>query len=92
MDQILTPDSAKSNEHATVEESGKSDPSRTALMEIEEYRKDGSTIWVELCTSVLRDANLQLDWNPVGDERYHQAQEGRRLGSFWLPRSNRPPR
>ena len=67
MDQILTPDSLQKAtrafaEQMALEESGKSDPSRTALMELEEYRKDGSTIWVELAASVLRDANLK----PIG--------------------------
>ena len=28
-------------------------------MELEEYRKDGSTIWVELVSSFLRDNNLK---------------------------------
>jgi PAS domain S-box-containing protein len=42
--------------------SGKADPTRTVLIELEVYCKDGSTIWVELSASFLRDDKL----NPIG--------------------------
>jgi len=64
LDQILTPDSlqqASKNfaDQMALESSGTADPTRTALMEFEEYCKDGSTIWVELAASFLRDNNLK---------------------------------
>jgi HD-GYP domain-containing protein (c-di-GMP phosphodiesterase class II) len=42
-----------------LESSGTADPARTALMELEEYCKDGSTIWVEIAASFLRDNNFK---------------------------------
>ncbi len=58
--QSLTP---KSLEHAlqvfseelALEETGTADPNRTRTIELEEYRQDGSTIWVESTLSFLRD-------------------------------------
>lgn len=46
-------------EQMKLESSGIADPSRTTLIEIEEYRKDGSTIWVEISARFLRDVNLK---------------------------------
>ncbi len=67
LDQMLTPDSLEQArkmfaEQMALESSGTADPARTALMELEEYCKDGSTIWVELVASFLRDNNLK----PIG--------------------------
>jgi PAS domain S-box-containing protein len=64
LDQVLTPESLQKaktvfTEQLALEASGKADPARTALLELEEYRKDGSTIWVELAASALRDKDLQ---------------------------------
>jgi len=64
MDQMLTPDSlqlASKNfaDHTALELSGTADPTRTILMELEEYCKDGSTIFVELAASYLRDENFK---------------------------------
>jgi PAS domain S-box-containing protein len=64
LDQMLTPDSlqqASKNfaDQMALESSGTADPTRTTLMELEEYCKDGSTIWVELAASFLRDNNLK---------------------------------
>jgi PAS domain S-box-containing protein len=64
LNQMLTPDSLQ---HASkmfadqiaLESSGTADPTRTALIELEEYCKDGSTIWVELAASFLRDNNFK---------------------------------
>ncbi|MDP3580902.1 MAG: PAS domain S-box protein, partial [Ignavibacteria bacterium] len=63
MDQILTHESCKKAksvlaEQLMLERSGKSDPSRGILLELEMFRKDGSTIWVEMSASFLRDKNL----------------------------------
>lgn len=67
LDQILTPDSLeKANtlfrEQMLLESTGNADPSRSILVDLEEYCKDGSTIWVELTASFLRDKDL----NPIG--------------------------
>ena len=64
LDQMLTPDSlqqASKNfaDQMALELSGTADPTRTVLMELEEYCKDGSTILVELAASFLRDKNLK---------------------------------
>jgi len=64
LDQILTPESQQKAknlfaEQMALESSGKADPARTALIELEEYCKDGSTIWVELAASFLRDNNFK---------------------------------
>ena len=65
LDQVLTPKSLQKvekvfAEQMALEENGKADPARTVLIELEQYCKDGSTIWVELAASALRDSNLQL--------------------------------
>ena len=64
LDQMLTPDSlqqASKNfaDQMASESGGTADPTRTTLMELEEYCKDGSTIWVELAASFLRDNNFK---------------------------------
>jgi len=64
LDQLLTPDSLQKAsmllaEQMALESSGTADPARTILIELEEYCKDGSTIWVELSLSFLRDINLK---------------------------------
>jgi len=65
LNQILTPDSLqKANkifaDQMALESSPTADPARTVLMELEEYCKDGSTIWVEVVASSLRDSNSKL--------------------------------
>jgi PAS domain S-box-containing protein len=64
LDQVLTPDSLQQAskmfaDQMALESSGTADPARTVLMELEEYCKDGSTIWVELTASFLRDNNFK---------------------------------
>jgi len=64
LDQTLTPWSLKMAhmiiaEQTSLESSGTADPARTVLIELEEYCKDGSTIWVEHTASFLRDDNLK---------------------------------
>ena len=61
---MMTPDSLQlaSNlfaEQMVLESSPTADPARTVLMELEEYCKDGSTIWVEIVASFLRDNNFK---------------------------------
>ncbi len=64
LNQILTPDSLQKAskifaDQMVLESSGTADPARTDLMELEEYCKDGSTIWVEVAVSFLRDNNFK---------------------------------
>ncbi|MDO9263297.1 MAG: PAS domain S-box protein, partial [Desulfosalsimonadaceae bacterium] len=66
-DQILTPESleyalAVFEQEMQLEAGGTADPDRTRILELEEYRKDGSIIWVEVSLSFLRDK----DRKPVG--------------------------
>lgn len=67
LDQILTPESlqkAKSlfAEEMAAEVTGRADPERTFLLELELNRYNGSTIWVEVTISFLRDSFLK----PIG--------------------------
>lgn len=67
LDQTMTPDSVKAamklfEEEMALELSGRADPKRTRILELEEYRKDGSTIWMENILSYVRDDS----GNPVG--------------------------
>jgi two-component system, cell cycle sensor histidine kinase and response regulator CckA len=64
LDQILTPESldrarAVLTEQLTLEAVNGPDPSRSVLLELEEYCRDGSTIWVELSGSFLRDGAMK---------------------------------
>src|SRR5208337_3529165 len=64
LDQMLTPDSLQQAskmfaDQMALESSETADPTRTTLMELEEYCKDGSTIWVELAASFLRGNNFK---------------------------------
>lgn len=60
LDQVLTLDSMRLaltvfEKEMQLEASGTADPNRTRILELEEYKKDGSTIWVEVSLSFLRD-------------------------------------
>jgi PAS domain S-box-containing protein len=66
LDQVLTPESLQKAtkilaEQLALEESGRADPARTVLMELEQYCKDGATIWVELAASAIRDDHFQMN-------------------------------
>lgn len=63
LDQIFTPSSMQKvketfTKQMALEATGKADPMRTETIELEEYCKDGSIIWVEIVVSFLRDVNL----------------------------------
>jgi len=63
LEMIFTPSSLQKisklfAEHMALEEDRNADPFRTETIELEEYCKDGSIIWVEIVVSFLRDANL----------------------------------
>jgi PAS domain S-box-containing protein len=60
--QSLTPESLETalkvfSEEMAREAQGTIDPGRTRTLELEEYKSDGSTIWVESSMSFLRDEN-----------------------------------
>ncbi len=67
LDQLLTPGSLELaltafEDEMKLEAEGTADPSRIRILELEEYKKDGSTIWLEISLSFLRDQDLR----PVG--------------------------
>jgi PAS domain S-box-containing protein len=67
LEETITPDSLPRvhkafEEEMKLEASGIADPERTRIMELEAYRKDGTTIWVEVNLSFIRDK----DQKPVG--------------------------
>ena len=66
LEQVLTPESMRFclsvfKEEMQLEASGTADPDRTIILELEEYRKDGSTVWVEVNLSFLRDKDGKPD-------------------------------
>jgi PAS domain S-box-containing protein len=67
LEQAMTPESLLLayriyEEEMQREASGTADPDRVRNIELEEYRKDMSTVWVEVSLSFLRDA----DGRPIG--------------------------
>jgi two-component system cell cycle sensor histidine kinase/response regulator CckA len=67
LDQVLTPRSLQFvldvyAEEMKMEASGTADPNRIRILEMEEYKKDGSVFWLEGCMSYLRDK----DGRPTG--------------------------
>ena len=90
LDQVLTPESMKLGltvfeKEMQLEASGTADPDRTRILELEEYKKDGSTIWLEVNLSFLRNK----DHKPVAilivsrdiTERKRLEEESSRLAS-----------
>jgi PAS domain S-box-containing protein len=62
LEQVFTPESmsiglAVLKEEMQREASGTADSNRLLILELEVYKKDGSTIWVEVSFSFLRDKN-----------------------------------
>ncbi len=67
IDQSLTPESLQAvviafAEEMALEASGTADPARVRVMELEEYKHDRSTFWVESSLSFVRDE----DGKPIG--------------------------
>jgi PAS domain S-box-containing protein len=67
IDQVLTPGSLETvrramQEEMELERTGNADRNRTMILVLEEYHKDGRTIWVENSLSFMRDEN----GDPVG--------------------------
>ncbi len=65
LDQVLTPESFQLvvsvfETEMQLEASGTAAPGRTRILELEEYKKDGSAVWMEVSLSFLRDK----DQNP----------------------------
>jgi PAS domain S-box-containing protein len=67
LDQVLTPDAMSLalsvfEKEMELEAAGTADPERMRILELEEYKKDGSIILMEVSLSFLRDRELK----PVG--------------------------
>ncbi len=65
LEQIMTPESLQIvarvvEEEMKMEASGTADPGRTRILELEEYKKDGSTVWLENRLSSFRDKEKKL--------------------------------
>ena len=65
MEQIMTPESLQIvtwvfEEELNLETSGTADPGRTRILELKEYRKDGSIVWLENHMSALRNNERKL--------------------------------
>jgi PAS domain S-box-containing protein len=65
MEQIMTPESLQVvarvfEEELALEASDTADPARTRILELEEYRKDGSSVWLESHMSALRNDEKKL--------------------------------
>lgn len=61
---FLTPESLKKVKEVftaqmELEKNEDGDPDESVLLELEEYHKDGHTIWVELAASFIRDKQMQ---------------------------------
>lgn len=64
MDEILAPDSYQKfisllSEELSAESSGTADPNRYISMEAEQNCKDGSTVWVEMVLTFIRDSKAK---------------------------------
>jgi len=60
LEQVMTPESMQNvarvlEEEMKLEASGTADTGRSRILELEEYRKDGSNVWIENHLSFLRD-------------------------------------
>ena len=89
-DEIATPESLESAmrilaEELDIEKRGGADPDRSREFELEQYCKDGSTVWTGVTTKFLRDANGK----PVGvlgvsrdiDDRKHEEDKLKRANA-----------
>ncbi len=62
LEEMITPDSVRRARMILTQEmqremEGNADPERSITMDIEYYRKDGSTLWMESCVKFIRDKN-----------------------------------
>jgi PAS domain S-box-containing protein/putative nucleotidyltransferase with HDIG domain len=60
LEQVMTPESLQVvtrilAEELNLEAGGTADPGRSRILELEQYRKDGSTVWLENSISYMRD-------------------------------------
>jgi two-component system, cell cycle sensor histidine kinase and response regulator CckA len=67
LDQVLTPESMRLGlsvfeKELQLEAGGTADPDRMRILELEQYKSDGSIIWVEVSVSFMRDR----DGKPIG--------------------------
>lgn len=66
LEEMITPESLKRAQMMFLEElrrdeAGNSDPDRSVTIEVEYYRKDKSTVWMENSVKVLRDHSGAID-------------------------------
>jgi two-component system sensor histidine kinase EvgS len=64
IEKAMTPESLVTirrvyDEEMAKEAAGTADPGRTRIIELEQYKKDGSTVWTEASLSFLRDKQRQ---------------------------------
>jgi PAS domain S-box-containing protein len=64
-EQVMTPESLQIvaevfEEELKLEVSGTADPGRVRILELEQYRKDGSTVWLESHLSSFRDKENKI--------------------------------
>jgi PAS domain S-box-containing protein len=64
-EQIMTPESLQTiarvlEEELELEAGGAAEPDRVRILELEEYKKDGSTVWLENHLSFFRDKETKI--------------------------------
>lgn len=92
LDQIFTQPSLEKikqlyAKQMELEASGTANPVRTELIDLEEYCKDGTTIWVEIALSFIRDANqkpMQILTISRDITQYRKAEEERKAQILFL--------
>ena len=94
LDRVLTPESyrlalAVYDEEMKLEASGTADPGRMRIVEVEEYTKDGSVIWVEAGLSFLRGGDGRPSGILMVSPGYHRPQK---VGSGANLTGQNPPR
>ena len=97
VDQIMTKGYmhvalAALGEEMELESIGTADPGRTRIMEFEEYKKDGSTLWTEASLSFLRDKDNKATGilavtRDITDRK--RAEEGKRMLEERLQRAEK---
>ena len=92
LEEMITPDSVRRASALLAKEiqremQGDVDPDRSITMDVEYYRKDGSTLWMESCVRFIRDKNGSVT-GMLGatrdiSKRKHREKEIERLRQEW---------
>jgi len=66
LEEVITPDSLEKVQRMFLEEfrrdeAGNDDPDRSVTVEVEYYRKDGSTVWLENKVKAMRDGSGRIE-------------------------------